>query len=154
MTQIFKATISFGDKTIVFEGPREFVEEQVARYTNAKSTSSHQDKDTTDTENSSLPLGGVPERHLVLQKKPGNHPETVAVLAFCLAEQGSTEFTEDDIRRAYLRAVLRPPKVIAQAIRDAKNNFDFIESGSQRGTYRLTPHGDRTVRFDLPHRTA
>lgn len=76
--------------------------------------------------------------------------ETVAVLAFGLTVNGKEEFTDEDIRKAYIRAGVRPPKVVSQAIRDAKNRGDFIEPGSKRGTFRLSPHGDRTVRFDLP----
>jgi hypothetical protein len=98
-----------------------------------------------------VPAGGTrSERELIAEKRPRSQTETVAVLAYCLAENGQGEFTEADIKRAYLRAGVRPPKVIGQAVRDAKNNFDFIESGPKRGTYRLSPHGDRTVRFDLP----
>lgn len=74
----------------------------------------------------------------------------MAVLGYYLTQNGHAEFTETDIRRAYIRAGVRPPKVIAQALRDARNKFDLIESGAKRGAYRLSAHGDRTVRFDLP----
>jgi hypothetical protein len=90
------------------------------------------------------------ERDLVAAKRPSGHLETVAVIAFGLTQAGLGEFAEDDERRGYLRAGVRPPKVVAQALRDAKNRMDYIESGSKRGFYRLSPHGDRTVRFDLP----
>jgi hypothetical protein len=90
------------------------------------------------------------ERDLIAEKRPRNQTETVAVLGFCLAENGQVEFTEVDIKRAYLRAGIRPPKVISQALRDARNKFDLIEAGTKKGTYRLSAHGDRTVRFDLP----
>jgi hypothetical protein len=149
MAQAFKASVTFGDKTIVFEGPRDFVEEQVARYTGAE-LARNQGKGDMEQVGTPSSAPGIPERDLVLEKKPQNHPETVAVLAFCLTQQGTAEFTDEDIRRAYLRAGTRPPKVVAQAIRDAKNNFDFIEAGSQRGTHRLSHHGERSVRFDLP----
>jgi hypothetical protein len=76
--------------------------------------------------------------------------ETVAVLGFALTQAGIQEFTAEDIRRAYLRAGIRPPKVVAQALRDAKNRMDYIEFGGRRGLYSLSAHGDRTVRFDLP----
>jgi hypothetical protein len=144
----YKATIEIGDKKITFEGPREFVEEQVARITGITSK-----RDT-------IMLGGIDEalpspaelseRELVQSKRPKGHLETIAVLAFALAQSGEREFTEEEMRRAYLRAGERPPKVVGQAIRDAKNRFDYIEPGSRKGTYRLSPHGDRTVRFDLP----
>ncbi len=86
----------------------------------------------------------------LVAKRPSGHLETVAVIAFALTQAGIGEFTEEDVRRAYVRADVKPPKVVAQALRDAKNRMDYIEPGRKRGTYRLSPHGDRTVRFDLP----
>ena len=76
----------------------------------------------------------------------------VAVLAFALTESGTAVFTDDDIRRAYIRAGVRPPKVVAQALRDAKNRYEFLEATANRGEYRLSSHGDRVVRFDLPRK--
>jgi hypothetical protein len=155
-----KATITFGDKSITFEGPADFVNQQVEKYTitrqgNQGGTTAQEGKGAGSPIQlgRGLPPGGnsgASERNLIEAKKPKNHPETVAVLAFALAENGVEEFTDDDIHRAYLRGGIRPPKVISQAIRDAKNNHDFIEAGAQRGHYRLSNHGDRTVRFDLP----
>jgi len=80
---------------------------------------------------------GIREGDLIELKKPKNHPETVAVLAFALSENGISEFTDEDIHRAYLRGGVRPPKVIGQAIRDAKNNYDFIEVGPNEDTIAL-----------------
>jgi hypothetical protein len=161
MSRNVKATISFGDKSITFEGPADFVSQQVEKYRIARqgNQGDNQPPKQGKTASNPVPLGrGLPpaedsavrERALIELKKPKNHPETVAVLAFALAENGIGEFTEEDMHRAYLRGDVRPPKVIGQAIRDAKNNHDFIEVGSQRGYYRLSNHGDRTVRFDLP----
>jgi hypothetical protein len=93
---------------------------------------------------------GPTEKQLVMEKKPRGHSETIAVLAFALAEAGVAEFTEEDMRKAYIRAKVRPPKVVGQAIRDAKRGFDYVEYGKKRGTYQLSNHGDRTVRFDMP----
>ena len=90
------------------------------------------------------------EREMLLEKKPSGHSEIVAVLAYCLREAGTPEFTADDMRRAYIRGAVRPPKVVAQALRDAKNKYELIESGSKKGTFRLSDHGERTVLFDLP----
>ena len=145
-----KTTISVGDRTVTFEGPRDFVESQVAKYMQPDADAGSQAKDTKRT---ALPIGqpgATSERDLIALKKPANHPETVAVLAFSLTESGTEDFTEDDIRRAYIRAGVRPPKVVAQALRDAKNHFEFIMLSPEKGKYRLSPHGDRTVRFDLP----
>jgi len=145
MAEFAKATIVIGDKTITLEGPPSFVEAQLERIT-AMTSSKEQAKGVAGNES----VEGMNERELVAAKNPKNHPETVAVLAFSLAQSGVEEFTEDDIKRAYIRAGVRPPKVVAQALRDAKNGYDYIEPGSSRGSYRLTTHGERTVRFDLP----
>jgi hypothetical protein len=141
-----KVTVSVGDKTITFEGPREFVEEQLARYIGAPSKTQDQRAALTASDASLVPSLGK----LVETKKPKGHSETVAVLAFGLAGSGLTEFTESDMRRAYIQAGVRPPKVVGQALRDARKNKDYIGAGKKRGTYKLSSHGDRTVRFDLP----
>ena len=145
--EAYRATIRIGDKSITFEGPKEFVEEQISRYATPQ-TSKHQ-AIVPSTGTPSAPPA-ISEQAFIQIKRPRSHPETIAVLAFYLAENGLEEFTEDHIRQAYRRAVIRPPRVAAQAIRDAKNRYGYIEKGSRRGKYRLTPHGDRTVRFDLP----
>jgi len=138
-----KATIEYEDKRITFEGPSEFVESQVKLFTTKES------KKISTHVSTNVPTDNSPAR-LVKEKLPKGHHEIVAVLAFSLAEQGLDEFSEEDMRRAYLHAHIRPPKVIGQALRDAKNKYDLILLGKKRGTYRLSPHGDRTVRFDLP----
>ena len=144
-----KVTVTLDDRKVTLEGPEDFVKAEVQRLTTPmvqgntaapqKQSSARPPDDSPET-----------ERDLIAGKQPKNHSETVAVLGFCLTENGQEEFTEADIKRAYRRAEVRPPKVIAQALRDAKNNFDYIETGSKRGTYKLSAHGDRTVRFDLP----
>lgn len=147
-TDHVKVTIQVGDKTITFEGPRDFIEAQIAKLT-PTATSKQEQSNVGKSEGD---RGDIlqSERQLVQEKRPANHSETVAVLAFGLTLNGKEEFTDDDIRKAYIRAGVRPPKVVSQAMRDAKNRADFIEPGSKRGTFRLSPHGDRTVRFDLP----
>lgn len=95
-------------------------------------------------------VGHFTEREFVAQKRPRGHGEIVAVLAYCLREAGAREFKAEDVKRAYIRAGVKPPKVVSQALRDAKNKYDFIESGSKPSTFRLSPHGERTVLFDLP----
>jgi hypothetical protein len=145
----YKATVEIGDKKVTFEGPREFVEAQVYKITGG-APSKHITGVLTDGAAGSATAEQLSEREFVLSKQPKGHLETVAVLAFALTQTGTEEFTEGEIRRAYLRAGVRPPKVVAQALRDAKNRLDYLESGRRKGTYRLSSHGDRTVRFDLP----
>ncbi|WP_128912098.1 hypothetical protein [Granulicella sibirica] len=140
-----KATVIIGETTVTFEGPADFVASQVAIY-------------TSKTSKQELMIGGPSEyttmspKDLLKEKQPKGHHEIVAVLAFYLAQSGLEEFTEDDMRRAYLQAEARPPKVVSQSIRDARSKYDYIEPSKRRGAYRLSPHGDRTVRYDLPRR--
>jgi hypothetical protein len=154
MAKRIEVTVTVDDRKMTLEGPEDFVRAEVERFAALTPT-----KGTT----SATSVGGVPaavptwsdelsERDLVTQKKPRGHSETVAVLAYVLAKSGQGEFTPDDIRRAYIRAGVRPPKVVSQALRDAKNLNDYIERGSAKGTFRLSPHGERTVLFDLPRR--
>lgn len=149
-----EVTITIGDRRVTLDGPEDFVREEVERLAglSAKADSSQPaglpEKGAQGSGAADQPV--VSEREFVMGKKPSGHLETVAVLAYCLAKAGQMEFGPDDIRRAYLRAGVRPPKVVAQALRDAKNVRDFIEQGSEKGLYRLSPHGERTVIFDLP----
>ena len=145
---VYKASVEVGDKKVTFEGPREFVEEQVSKLTRYPSKHNVVLPESSGEANAAETR--LNERELIEVKRPRGHLETVAVLAFALANSGSQEFTEDDMRRAYLRAGVRPPKVVGQALRDAKNRMDYIERGAKKGTYRLSHHGDRTVRFDFP----
>jgi len=144
-----KATITIGDKTITFEGPPEFVESQVAKHTGPETKGADQAHSLRLPTQANV-ASGLTERDLVASKQPRGHHEIAAVLAFALTNAGVEEFTEEDIRKAYIRAGVRPPKAVGQALRDAKNNFEYIEAGTKRGTYRLSSHGDSVVRFDLP----
>lgn len=137
-------TVTIDGRRITLEGPEDFVRAEVRRFTAS-------DEDTVGAKSArGAERAATTERELIAEKRPRNQTETVAVLGYCLAENGLTEFNEAEMRRAYRRSGTRPPKSIAQALRDARNKFDFIEAGSRRGTYRLSAHGDRTVRFDLP----
>lgn len=144
MEKILAVTVTVDNRRITLEGPEDFVRAEVRRF-----TSLGDDGVKVPSAKNADPIA-LTERELIAQKRPQNQTETVAVLGFCLTENGHSEFTEAEIKRAYVRAGVRPPKVISQALRDAKNKFDLIEAGTKKGTYRLSAHGDRTVRFDLP----
>jgi len=146
MTEKIQVTVTLGDKNVTLEGPEDFVRAEVQRLTNLMMSQS------CATSSAVSAGSGSPtnERQFVTLKKPDGHAETVTVLAYYLTEAGQEEFTAEDIRRAYARAGVRPPKVIQQSLRDAKNVHDFLERGSGRGRFRLSAHGRRTVEFDLP----
>ena len=147
MTTRIEVKVTIGDKQVTIEGPEEFVRSEVQRLTNiiAAGAPGRVPSETGTT---------LSDREFVASKKPSNHAETVAVLAYLLAQTGQAEFTAADMRRAYARAGVRPPKVMDQSLRDAKNLNDYLEKGSARGAFRLSPHGSRTVEFDMPRKTS
>ncbi len=87
------------------------------------------------------------------EKRPGTAIETVTVFGFYLEHYlKKDEFTETDISRAYYEARARKPKVIGQALIDARNVRGYLVEGSKRGRYRLSNTGENLVLHDLPKR--
>lgn len=148
MPEKIQVTVTMGDKQVTLEGPEDFVQAEVQRLTNMAVAAA-----PAATSGGAVETG-IPasEREFVALKKPNGHAETVAVLGYFLAKSGQAEFTADEMRRAYARAGVRPPKVVAQSLRDAKNVNDYLATGSVRGAFRLSPHGERTVEYDLPRK--
>jgi hypothetical protein len=150
MTKRIEVTVTVGDKKISIEGPEDFVRGEVERFAGLSADQNSQK--STVAQPRPPATTPVTEREFIAEKRPNGHVETVAVIAYFLTQNGTPEFTPDEIRRAYLRAHIKPPKVVAQALRDAKNLNDYIEQGSKKGTFRLSAHGERTVIFDLPRK--
>ena len=147
MLDQIEVTVTAGEREIRIKGPKDFVTSEVQRLTNMLTQEPPQI--------STLPpmvQKHLNERDFVASKRPHGHPEIVAVLGYLLEREGASEFSPDDIRRAYARAAVRPPKNVDQAVRDSKNLRDYLERGSEKGTFRLSVHGRRTVEFDLPRR--
>jgi len=151
MSKRIKVSVSVDDRTVTLEGPEDFVREEVARLTGGHENPSRPSHVPQSSGDASPRLS---EKELIAQKGPKGHAETVAVLALALRDGGLAEFKPQDMRKAYIRAGVRPPKVMAQALRDAKNKYEFLEAGAAKATYRLSPHGERTVLFDLPRKNA
>ena len=145
-----RATVELGEGTIVFEGTEEFVSAQVAKLQAATGPGVQQPEATMLREGTAM----TSEKAFVQEKRPDGASETIAVLAYYLREHGTTEFTDEDIKKAYIRAGVKYPKALAQAIRDAGRRFDYIDPGPGKGKYRLSSHGERTVLFDLPRKGA
>jgi hypothetical protein len=151
MAQRIQVTVTTGDRQITLDGPEDFVRAEVQRLTDiavAASLGSTPHESSEGTHNVTSRM--ATEKAFVAEKKPKGHSQTVAVLAHFLTKTGQIEFTAEDVRRAYARAGIRPPKVIAQALRDAKNVHDFLLKGNAPGSFRLSAHGERVVEFDLP----
>ena len=147
--ETIQMSVTIDDRRVTIEGPASFVRAEIQRITDTVATIASSSASPA-VPTVSVPAGSKTEREFVAEKKPRGHDQHVAVLAYWLREHGTPEFREEDIRRAYIRAGVKPPKAVGQALRDAKKNKDFIEFGEERGTYRLSSHGERIVLFDLP----
>jgi hypothetical protein len=129
--------LSLDGGSITFRGPENFLRRHVERLV---------DRPSVDF--------GPLEQQLIAAKRPSGHPEIVAVLACALAQQGHSQFDAAQMMAAYRRAGVRPPRVLGQALRDARNRLGYLEAGTRRGAYRLSPAGERMVRLDLPRDAA
>jgi hypothetical protein len=141
-----KGTVEWEGRRITIEGPADFVSAELERFRNgvpaANSTGNGDARATRPTT----------EADFVAQKGPRDHYEKIAVLAVKLRDSGKEEFNDEDMRRAYLRAGIKPPKVMSQALVDTKRHKDYVEPSATRGMYRLTTFGSDFVQFDLPRR--
>jgi len=147
MSQKIDVAVTIDGRRITLEFPTEFYNAAIAFL----SSSSGAQPGGAATGHSGLDaMRSRSEGDVVAEKKPSGHAETIAVLAYCLREAGTVEFNAEEMRRAYIRGSVRPPKAVAQALRDAKNRYEYIEPGTRSGTFRLSAHGERVVLFDLP----
>lgn len=85
------------------------------------------------------------------KKKPSTNIETVTVFGFYLEHyKKQQDFNEADISKCYFEARARKPKVIGQALRDAKNRYGYLVDGHTKGAFRLSNVGENLVLHDLP----
>ena len=148
---IAKGTVEWEGHRISIEGPEAFVSVELERFRNAVLKGTSAQPVPGDT----APRGGRPmnDADFLASKAPKDHYEKIAVLAVRLKAAGKSEFDDDEMRRAYLRANIKPPKVMSQALVDTKRFRDYIEPCETRGKYRLTSHGEDFVQFDLPRKS-
>jgi hypothetical protein len=143
-----RGTVEWNGCKVVIEGPAEFVSTELERFRSV--ALGHSDEIARSPNgNEDRPIN---EAAFLAEKMPSDHMEKIAVLAVKMKQSGKAEFTGDDMRRAYLRAGIKPPKVMGQALVDAKRHRDFIEPTTVKGVYRLTDHGADYVTFDLPRK--
>lgn len=87
------------------------------------------------------------------QKQPKGHKEIVTVFAYHLkAFERKSDISEEDIKECYRKSDTKMPKFPIQAIRDAKNQRGYFESGTKRGLYVISDHGEEFVKYDLPRK--
>ena len=85
--KVYKAEIVFDDRKIKVEGPKEFVEEMIAKYSHTSKLQGKNDMTTYSSETVIAPTVDN-ERELVAKKRPHGHHEIVAVLAFAITKLG------------------------------------------------------------------
>lgn len=110
---------------------------------------------TTVKDQDSLSLEPIPDRstlrNFLAVKHPGNAYETIAVLlAYKKSQEGKGELSADEIRVAMIQAGSRPPRVMNQAMADCRRRYGYVEVGSARGLWKLSPQGETLVEIDLP----
>lgn len=152
--QNYKIRIKIGEVEIEVEGDKEFVEKVINDWKNLFEKTS-QSPIMTSKE------GVAPKKEIISkrlkqfyeEKSPSGHHENIAVFAYYLKSvDGKEEFTKDDINSCYTKAMVRKPKKIQTAIVDAAHKYQFVEKGSQRKFWKLTPHGENLVLHDLPRK--
>jgi hypothetical protein len=129
---------------------------KISPFIKKEGTQKHLDNKTSNViesssaeKNESVPL----LREFFKEKQPSNAIETVAVFGFYFEHfEKKAEFGEKDISNAYFEARERKPKVIGQALRDAKNIKDYLVEGSKKGKFRLSNVGENLVLHDLPRK--
>ena len=143
-----KGTVEWEGRRITVEGPPEFVSAELDRFRGAPARVA--EPAATEAQAQEAANRPMTDSAFVALKRPQDHFERIAVLASRLRESGKSEFDGDDMRRAYLRAGIKPPKVMSQALVDTKRKRDYIEPTAARGMYRLTDFGSDFVQFELP----
>lgn len=102
--------------------------------------------DSTKVETSNI-------RDFYLNKRPSSLTETVAVFGFFLEHNRNfKDFGKKEISEAFFEARVRKPKVIGQALRDAKNKKSYLVDGVTKGKYRISNEGENLVLHDLPRK--
>ena len=142
-----KGTVEWDGRRITVEGPPSFVSAELDRFRGFRGVGP--DVNGSDSVTDHRP---ETEASLIARKRPQDHYERIAVLAARLKESGKVQFDSDDMRKAYLRAGIKPPKVMQQALIDTKNKKGYIEPTESRGCYELTDFGSDFVQFELPRK--
>src|SRR5260370_19619099 len=114
MDRMITVNLKIGDRSVELSGPEDFVRGEVRHLTATLACKENGSQQPTPRKESQQLGPSVTEAELIQEKQPANHPETVAVLAYALRSADVSEFTEEDMTRAYKRARVKPPKVVAQ----------------------------------------
>lgn len=109
------------------------------------------DKDNIDDTSQNEPAKEPNLKEFFDQKAPLTSSEIVTVFGFYLEHyRNIKEFSEKEIADCYYEARTRKPKVISQALRDAKNQKDYLVEGTKKGKFRVSNVGENLVIHDLP----
>ncbi|MYB39947.1 hypothetical protein F4X86_01460 [Candidatus Saccharibacteria bacterium] len=175
----YKAKVSVGGATFEFEGPREYVEQQVQRVIESAgkippaihpSPKRGRSRDAVNRQKVSRSgtrkapsqpkmLGNLVNKDQVgnlksfyTGKEPSSHVEVYAVLSYWLKDiLGINQISIDEIWTLYKVIDKKPPRVLAQTFRDAKSKKGYFDV-TDDGKYYLTTIGETFVEHDLPSR--
>jgi|YelNatPaOPRAMG01_1025707.scaffolds.fasta_scaffold57338_3 hypothetical protein len=152
--QNYRIRIKLGEVEIEAEGDKEFVEKAINDRKNLFEKTPPAPIITSKGEvapKNEITSGTL--KQFYQEKSPSGHHENIAVFAYYLkSAERKEEFTKDDINSCYTKAMVRKPKRIQTAIADTAHKYQFVEKGSQRGSWKLTSHGENLVLHDLPRK--
>ena len=154
MNETLRIVMANGARRIELEGSPAIVLkhfDEMRAWLDAKGLSSA----IRSTEESAGPSEATPDRStlrtFLAAKRPGNAYETMAVLlAYKKSHETKLELSADEIRVAMIQAGGRPPGNMGQAMADCRRRYGYVEVGSTRGLWKLSPQGETLVEIDLP----
>ena len=139
-----------GDWEFEVEGPREYVEERIARAEaelGAASTGGGK-AGRTDVADS-VPTSRARLKDFVAEKKPRSHIETAVTIASWAKAGGTSALSGSDLDRYYKEAQVKRAADSLHILQRAASERGWFELAGE-GKYRLTSIGEDFVTFDLP----
>jgi len=161
-----KVVIAHGESRLELEGEQTFVTEQLKTLLPLITGENRQDQSAQSKGKAAHVAGAAgaapgtdqdPRRQsirtFVTAKAPQNVYEAIAlVLHHRRNYEDKQELTAAEIRQGLVAGGARPPTVLPQALTDCRRRYGYIQIGSKRGFWKLTPTGETMIEFDLPRK--
>jgi len=139
-----------GEWEFEVEGPRDYVEERIARAIAEMEGSPLSISHAADGGSTTAPARSRTRlKEFVSAKGPRNHLENAATIAAWAREGGVTDISGGDLDRYYKEAQLKRPSDSLHILQRAASEKGWFELAGE-GKYRLTSSGEDYVTFDLP----
>ena len=132
------------------EGPRSYVEEQIARAKAEMDATPDVGAQTAPPEGESGRGRAIRLKDFVAKKAPTSHLESAATIAVWAKDNaGVPAVGGPELDRLYKEAELKRPADALHILQRAASERSWFELAGE-GKYRLTPAGEDFVEYDLP----